>query len=324
MDPFTLALATFGVQKLRGKSTKRALRDAALVGGGSYALGQATSAGALGGPEGMLGSIGQGPAFSTLGLGQAATPVNPTSLGPSYLNEANMPTGTPIGTNPRFERAGKLIESRGGELSGLNKIPEQKQGIAANLLQKAKDNKLETALLAASAAPLLMGEEEDPEPPFTEEDYKKAYAEQSAKLEGAFVPTEDPRPTRAETYGSNMFYANQGGLANMVSKFNKGGINYLPSKSDHDENDYNNYVRAEGYVEDGAGNGDKDEDTMLAQLADGEFVSRADAVLGAGILSGGDPKSYKSMRKAGADFFYGQQKQFKRIYDLVNASKKDN
>ena len=41
MDPFTLALATFGVQKLRGKSTKRALRDAALLGGGAYALGAA-------------------------------------------------------------------------------------------------------------------------------------------------------------------------------------------------------------------------------------------------------------------------------------------
>ena len=41
MDPFTIALATFGVQKLRGKSTKRALRDAAIVGGGSYAIGQA-------------------------------------------------------------------------------------------------------------------------------------------------------------------------------------------------------------------------------------------------------------------------------------------
>ena len=38
MDPFTIALATFGVQKLRGKSTKRALRDAAIVGGGSYAV----------------------------------------------------------------------------------------------------------------------------------------------------------------------------------------------------------------------------------------------------------------------------------------------
>ena len=58
-------------------------------------------------------------------------------------------------------------------------------------------------------------------------------------------------------------------------------------------------------------------------LADGEFVSRADAVLGAGILSGADPKSFKGMRKAGADFFYNQQKQLKRIYDLVDGSKKN-
>ena len=36
---------------------------------------------------------------------------------------------------------------------------------------------------------------------------------------------------------------------------------------------------------------------MLAQLADGEFVSRADAVLGAGILSGANPKNFKVMRK---------------------------
>ena len=118
-----------------------------------------------------------------------------------------------------------------------------------------------------------------------------------------------------------MFYANQGGLATAIPKYNQGGINYLPSKIDHDENDVNNYVRATGYVEDGAGVGNKDEDTMLAQLADGEFVSRADAVLGAGILSGADPKSFKGMRKAGADF-YDQQKKFKRIYDLVNDTKK--
>ena len=129
-------------------------------------------------------------------------------------------------------------------------------------------------------------------------------------------------PSREEVFGSNMFYANEGGLAEMVKHYNNGGINYLPSKTDHDENDVNNYVRASGYVEDGAGNGNKDEDTMLAQLADGEFVSRADAVLGAGILSGGDPKSYKSMRKAGANFFYDQQKKFKRVFDLLNASKK--
>jgi hypothetical protein len=42
MDPFTLALATFGVQKLRGKSTKRALRDAAIsCSGGTQLAGMA-------------------------------------------------------------------------------------------------------------------------------------------------------------------------------------------------------------------------------------------------------------------------------------------
>ena len=44
MDPITLALATFGVQKLRGQSTKRAFRDALIVGGIGQ-LGSMTQAG---------------------------------------------------------------------------------------------------------------------------------------------------------------------------------------------------------------------------------------------------------------------------------------
>ena len=107
-----------------------------------------------------------------------------------------------------------------------------------------------------------------------------------------------------------------GGLAE-IKKFNEGGINYLPSKVSHDEDDANNYVRARGYVEDGSGNGDKDEDTMLAQLADGEFVTRADGVLGAGIIAGANPNSMKDMREKGAQYFYEQQKRFKRIFDLL-------
>jgi len=312
MDPFTLALATFGVQKLRGKSTKRALRDAAIVGTGSYAIGQTAMGANLG--------IGQGSAFSSLGFGQQAAAMPGGNLGASFLNQANMPAGTPIGT----DKFGQTIFSRGGELSGLNVVPKaaEKKGLSA-LIQKAKDNPLQSALVASSVAPLLAGEEEAPEPIFDEEDYKKAYAEQSKKLEGAFEPVTNAMPSRSDVFGSNMFYANEGGLATAIPKYNQGGINYLPSKIDHNENDVNNYVRAEGYVEDGAGAGNKDEDTMLAQLADGEFVSRADAVLGAGILSGADPKSFKGMRKAGADFFYDQQKKFKRIYDLVNASKQN-
>jgi hypothetical protein len=286
MDPFTLALATFGVQKLRGKSTKRALRDAALVGGGSYAIGQATSAGMLGGESGMLGSVGTGSPFSGItGL-----------LGKPGVAEKEVIKNA----------AGEVIQDAAPAVKG------------SGFRGMGTFGKLATA---GSLLPLLIGEDEPDKPLFTEEDYKKAYEEQSAKLEGAFVPATNTRPTMDETIRSDMFYANQGGLATAIPKFNKGGVNYLPSKTDHDENDYSNYVRAEGYVEDGAGNGDKDEDTMLAQLADGEFVSRADAVLGAGILSGGDPKSYKSMRKAGAGYFYDQQKKLKRIYDLVNENK---
>ena len=295
MDPFTIALATFGVQKLRGKSTKRALRDAAIIGGGSYALGAA----------GVGGSTFTGAPLSSarnfLGMGQT------TSGLPQLPFEATQ--GAQF-RNPGYQKA----------LSVGAETPQEPGGIT-KLLTKAKKNPLETALIASSVIPLLEGEGEDPKPVFTEEDYKQAYKEQSGKLEGAFQPVENAMPSRSEVFGSNMFYANSGGLATAIPKYNQGGINYLPSKIDHNENDVNNYVRAEGYVEDGAGAGDKDEDTMLAQLADGEFVSRADAVLGAGILSGADPKSFKGMRKAGADFFYDQQKKFKRIYDLINASK---
>jgi hypothetical protein len=113
----------------------------------------------------------------------------------------------------------------------------------------------------------------------------------------------------------------QGGLATL-NHFREGGVSYLPSKTIHDEDDEDNYIRTNGYVEDGAGNGDKEEDTMLAQLADGEFVTRTDGVLGAGILAGANPKNAKEMRKLGAQFFYEQQKRFKRIYDLLDASRK--
>jgi len=113
----------------------------------------------------------------------------------------------------------------------------------------------------------------------------------------------------------------QGGLATL-NHFKEGGVNYLPSKTIHDEDNEDNYMRTNGYVEDGAGNGDKEEDTMLAQLADGEFVTRTDGVLGAGILAGANPKNAKEMRKLGAEFFYEQQRRFKRIYDLLDASRK--
>ncbi len=134
-----------------------------------------------------------------------------------------------------------------------------------------------------------------------------------------YIPEQDPAnqgSMRSGPYAMEKTRLRTGGLAE-IRKFNEGGVNYLPSKVSHDENDANNYVRASGYVEDGAGVGDKDEDTMLAQLADGEFVTRADGVLGAGIIAGANPSSMKDMREKGAQYFYEQQKRYKRVFDLL-------
>ena len=298
MDPFTLALATFGVQKLRGKSTRTALKDAALIGGSAFGIGQ------LGGMSRFAGTPF---ASATQGFRGSAFSSIPGTGDSNFLKKI---LGEKKMTAEQIKAAGLEGEAAKTAAKG------------SGILGADTGTKL---IAASTIAPFLMGDEEPVKPMFTEEDYKQAYKEQSEKLKGAFEPVDTAvaKPTMAEVTGSNMFYANQGGLATMLPKYNQGGVNYLPSKIDHDENDVNNYVRATGYVEDGAGAGDKDEDTMLAQLADGEFVSRADAVLGAGILSGADPKNFKGMRKAGADFFYNQQKQLKRIYDITNGSKKN-
>jgi hypothetical protein len=144
---------------------------------------------------------------------------------------------------------------------------------------------------------------------------------QEKAYEKIYSPEEAGRgDPRVGPYSYSVQKFNTGGLSS-IQKFNEGGINYLPSKVSHDENDANNYVRASGYVEDGAGVGDKDEDTMLAQLADGEFVTRADGVLGAGIIAGGNPNSMKDMREKGAQYFYEQQKRYKRVFDLLKDSR---
>jgi hypothetical protein len=179
-------------------------------------------------------------------------------------------------------------------------------------------------LTAASA--LLPEEEEKPLPGTTQAERDAAKAEADKQVAGmtsnvGTMPTYSGSPY---DYSSNFYTFNTGGIVDALPKFSVGGVNYLPSKQTHDENDVHNYVRAAGYVEDGSGNGNKDEDTILAQLADGEFVSRADAILGAGIMEGASPSSMKDMRKKGAAFFYDQQAKFKRVYDLLDASRKDN
>jgi len=304
MDPFTLALATFGVQKLRGKSTGRSFRDALLMGG----IGQ------LGGMAGM-------PGMQSFGSGAGQLPLSMQGL--RGTTAANMALGQQTATAPLGAKAA-MTSDAAYKVAGTGGAT---QAGGSSMFGKARKwwGGLDTGAQLGIGSALAVGGgallgDDDPEK-FDETPYKEAYARQSKLTKGL---------SKRATYGSRSLFSDQpiytyhaGGLASLpVQKFAEGGISYMPSKIEHNEKDYNNYLRASGYLEDGSGTGDKNKDTILAQLADGEFVSRSDAILGAGIIEGANPRDDKEMRKKGADFFYKQQAKFKRIFNLLDAGKK--
>ena len=89
-------------------------------------------------------------------------------------------------------------------------------------------------------------------------------------------------------------------------------VDVLPSKLVRNENDEMNYKRTSGkLVVDETGKGSGNKDTMLAQLADGEFVTKSKSVLGAGKIMGG--KSKEEQRKLGAQFFYKQMAELEKF-----------
>jgi len=327
MDPFTLALATFGVQKLRGKSTKRSLRDALIVG----SLGQAGGMAGVGGLQ-AFGQTGANTlAGSTLGaqFGNTATMTGIKSLFPQIAGSQ--------ATNPAMLETGMNTAQHAALKSGAGSTSNN---ILSSLIPKTTAGKV---ALGSAVIPLIggMGGGEDmanAQPGFNK-NYQKL-------MESGFAG--GPTGFQTRTYNPDGSYSDNtledkntyqsvealldedppvpamkvGGIVR-IAKFNTGG-QALPSKFSHDEKDYNNYVRAHGFVEDGAGMGNDNEDTMLAQLADGEFVSRSAAVRGAGIIAGASLSDKEDQRKKGAEFFYEQQKRFKRIMDILDASRKDN
>ena len=316
-----MALATFGVQKLRGKSTKRSFRDALMIGG----LGQ------LGGMAGVPGVQ----AFGQTGANTLAG----STIGAQFGNTATMQ-----GLNTLFNpmKASGAIPNMGDPAANMATGGVQSQSGIGSFVDKLIPKSTAGKIAAASfALPLLSGDDEPNKMylPVPNQNYTK-YANAGFGATPTGFQTRDyatginsplVQPgefvTPEEVLGdepTQTFKAvemNTGGLAS-IAKFNEGGMGQvLPTKMTHDENDSNNYDRANGFVLDGTGHGKDHEDTMLAQLADGEFVSRSHAVLGAGIIAGANPSDKSDQRKKGAKFFYDQQKQFKRIFDLINANK---
>jgi hypothetical protein len=319
MDPFTIALAVFGVQKLRGQSTGKSFRDALLAATGAQAL-SATNVGAELGLKGFtLGESG-----TLLGsLGPSATASNSLAYNAASSGIMDQLAQTAAGKGIAGLYGKEAVPAVGVPGTEGYVAPQAATGFQS----LSPTEKLITGSVVVPTVAAAFQDTPEPEKAgYTDEEYKKAYGEQSANLQNL---RDTARPTYTAmspyNYGQGSMYTfNKGGIVNALPKFSVGGVNYMPSKITHDENDVYNYTRASGYVEDGSGTGEKDTDTILAQLADGEFVSRTDAVLGAGIMAGASPNNMKEMRKLGASYFYDQQAKFKRIFDLLDASRKTN
>jgi hypothetical protein len=298
--------------------------------------------GAAGGAYGgyQLGATGMNLA------GQQFTPYS--QLGMQYPMLSKLPgqvTSSPV--IPGATRVNPLPGEDIGTISKaaeIEKLQENQKtgGSLLDILRKSPGGEYDPlkVSLAAGAIPLALGAFDQAPQDIYMPGYNMSYLQLRDKRPGytyidpttgeekayekVYAPEEQGLgDRRMGPYSMNVQRLRTGGIAE-IQKFNEGGINYLPSKVSHDENDANNYVRASGYVEDGSGNGDKDEDTMLAQLADGEFVTRADGVLGAGIIAGANPNSMKDMREKGAKYFYEQQARYKRVFDLLKEKNGDS
>lgn len=353
-------LTSFGIAKLSGASTKKAIMSgilggatAGIFGPGSQgskdlvmskAATDAASKSALKSlPQGMVdqglyaaGNVGNVGSVSSAFVAPDTTSILPSITYDNYTgqvlgdsgNLARMDLAKGMGVNytsPYPPSLGKGVNLE--NIQNFSGTPEP--SLFQKVVNYGKDMSTPTKVGLGVSALTLAAQPKTPDKKpslYESQEYKDLVTSERAKankqIEGittarTYTEEDDAMPD-LYNYNNNMMYANQGGIVNIMPKYNEGGINYLPSKMEHDEKDVNNYVRASGYVEDGTGVGDKDEDTMLAQLADGEFVSRADAILGAGIMAGADPKDMKEMRKKGAAFFYSQQDSLKRVYDLIN------
>jgi hypothetical protein len=342
MPPFLIPmLINFGISKAMGASTKNALLNSAI---GAVLPGAGGTSALQGGAGGGLGALFSSGATPTIGqIAAQGLPQFFASRGggnplmyaagqgiSGYLGQGNvLGSQTPTGIEPPTSTIvdqNAAANVGGGKPTGI-KAAFDKLGPAG------------TVALGAAAIPLLgdMFGGDDKQMrylPTPNTGYPRLVKAGFAGTPTGFQnyagqPLEDKNTYRTveeilgdePTQGFKAVEMNQGGIVS-VAKFNEGGLGQiLPSKFTHDEDDANNYQRASGFVMDGTGNGKDHEDTMLAQLADGEFVSRSHAVLGAGILAGASPVNKKEQRKLGAKYFYEQQARFKRIFDLINANK---
>ena len=206
MDPFTIALATFGVQKLRGKSTKRSLRDAAIAGG----LGQMAGMAGVG-PFQSFGSTG-----NYIGAGLQGATQTGSVLAPTLTQQLGQTTAGSGISNLLGQKALTAEQIEAANLSGKAATDAAKGSGFMGLDTGAQLG------IGAGLTTLLAGEDEPAEMPegTKPEDYAEAKVKADKQLENIL----NKYDYEADAAGVNQTQSPYSYANNSLYTFSKGGI----------------------------------------------------------------------------------------------------
>ena len=182
----------------------------------------------------------------------------------------------------------QVLDTRG------NPVPKIEQGLLSKIGNFATSGK---GMLTAAAIAAMLNRKEEDDPEMREEPAVGSQG-QLGGLGDTTITYLDPLDP--------IYPKNQIGYGGAVPQFNMGGIAQLEKGGTVD--DYGGieaFNRKNGEI---AGPGTMTSDDIPAMLSDGEFVTKAISVLGAGVKHG-KAKTKEEARKKGAEFFYNQQRE---------------
>ena len=255
-----------------------------------YGAGIGALLGQYGGTKGALqGAIGGGLGglLGNYGTNQSLLSGGGFRTGNMGLREvaANLIKGKQLQDTESLQQlASKGIENRSG---GIN-----------NMLGMLKNPYVSGGLLSAAAA-MMNKKDDDPE----REEIEVGSQGQLGDMRVADI---EYLPANVPAFPSG--YAGYAGYAN-------GGIVAL-AKGGTPPKNVDDFPRKNGNI---AGPGTMTSDDIPAMLSDGEFVTKAVSVIGAGVREGAD--TIEEAREKGSDFFYQQQNELAELGErLVNGN----
>tara|TARA_R110001606_G_scaffold396575_1_gene570949 strand:- start:2215 stop:3075 length:861 start_codon:yes stop_codon:yes gene_type:complete len=255
-----------------------------------YGAGIGALLGQYGGTKGALqGAIGGGLGglLGNYGTNQSLLSGGGFRTGNMGLREvaANLIKGKQLQDTESLQQlASKGIENRSG---GIN-----------NMLGMLKNPYVSGGLLSAAAA-MMNKKDDDPE---------REEIEVGSQGQLGDMRVADIEYLPAKEYAFPSGYAGYAGYAN-------GGIVAL-AKGGTPPKNVDDFPRKNGNI---AGPGTMTSDDIPAMLSDGEFVTKAVSVIGAGVREGAD--TIEEAREKGSDFFYQQQNELAELGErLVNGN----